>query len=152
MRAPMRRKVQLQKVGNVEGELMASQNIVFPGELQSAGANPSKVSCLYPKLDGAKQSWIGFNQHQAHELPSVHPQVDHGRTAMSVETRMAIEHSTPMPQCSGSGVNVRYKTKVFSRWDRKASAEIAHACVYEIAWIPELQCWRSFLCSVNKLG
>jgi hypothetical protein len=80
---------------------MASQNIVFPGKLQSAGANPSKVSCLYPKLDGAKQSWIGFNQHQAHELPSVHPQVDHGRTAMSVETRMVIEHSTPMPECSG---------------------------------------------------
>jgi hypothetical protein len=71
---------------------------------------------------------------------------------MSTETRMAIEHSTPMPQCSESRVSVRYETMVFSRWDRKASAEVAHACMYEIAWIPELQCWRSFLCSVNKLG
>jgi len=71
---------------------------------------------------------------------------------MSTETRMAIEQSRPMPQCSGSGVNVRYETKVFSLWDRKASAEVAHACVYEISWIPELQCWRSFLRSVSKLG
>jgi hypothetical protein len=71
---------------------------------------------------------------------------------MSIETRMAIEQSRPMPQCSGSGVNVRYETKVFSLWDRKASAEVAHACTYEISWIPERECWRSFLCSVSKLG
>jgi hypothetical protein len=71
---------------------------------------------------------------------------------MSTETRMAIEHSTPMPQCSESRVNVRYETKVFPLWDRRASAEVAHAYTYEIAWIPERQCWRSFLCSVGKLG
>jgi len=63
---------------------------------------------------------------------------------MSIETRTAIEHSTPMPQRSESGVSARYETKVFSLWDRKASAEVAHACMYEIAWIPERQCWRSF--------
>ena len=71
---------------------------------------------------------------------------------MSIETRMAIEQSRPMPQCSGSGVSVRYETKIFSLWDRKASAEVTHACVYEISWIPERQCWRSFLRSVSKLG
>ena len=82
----------------------------------------------------------------------MHPRVDHGRTAMSIQTRMAIEHSTPMPQCSESRVSVRYETKVLSRWDWKASAVVAQACTYEIAWIPELQCWRSFLRSVSKLG
>jgi len=61
---------------------------------------------------------------------------------MSTETRMAIEHSIPAPQRSESGVSVRYETKVFSLWERKASAEVAHACVYEIAWIPERQWWR----------
>jgi len=40
---------------------MASQNIVLPGELPSAEANPSKVCCLCPKLDHSKQSWIGVN-------------------------------------------------------------------------------------------
>jgi len=85
-------------------------------------------------------------------LPSVHPQVDHWGITMSIETRMAIEHSTPMPRYSGSGVNVRYETKVFSLWDRQAWAEVAHAFTYEIAWIPERQCWRSFLCSVSKLA
>ena len=62
---------------------------------------------------------------------------------MSRETRMAIEHSTPMPQGSENGVSVRYETKVFSLWDREASGEVAHAFTYEIAWIPERQCWRS---------
>jgi hypothetical protein len=71
---------------------------------------------------------------------------------MSREPRMAIEQSRPMPQCSGSGVNVRYESKVFSRWDLRASAEVVKACTYEISWIPERQCWRSFLCSVSKLG
>ena len=71
---------------------------------------------------------------------------------MSIETRMAIEQSRPMPQCSGSGVSVRYETKVLSLWDREAWAEVAHTFTYEIAWIPERQCWRSFLCSVSKLG
>ncbi len=71
---------------------------------------------------------------------------------MSRETRMAIEHSITMPQRFESGVRVRYETKVFSLWDWKASAEVAHACMYEIAWIPERQCWRSFLCSVSKLA
>jgi hypothetical protein len=47
---------------------------------------------------------------------------------------------------------VRYETKVFSLWDRKASAEVAHACMYGIGWIPERQCWRNFLCSVSKLA
>src|SRR5712672_1100832 len=52
---------QLLVFGTVEGELMASQNIVLPGELSSAEANPSKVCCLCPKLDHSKQSWIGVN-------------------------------------------------------------------------------------------
>lgn len=59
---------------------------------------------------------------------------------MSRETRMAIEHSAPKPQRSESGVSVRYKTKVFSLWDRKASAEVAHACMYAIVWIPAFKC------------
>jgi len=71
---------------------------------------------------------------------------------MSRETRMAIEHSTPMPQCSETRVSVRYETRVFRHWDPNASAEVAHAFTYEIAWIPERQCWRSFLCSVSKLA
>jgi hypothetical protein len=71
---------------------------------------------------------------------------------MSTETRMAIEQSTPMPQRYGSGVNVRYETKVFSHWDRQAWAEVNDAFTYEISWIPERQCWRSFLCSVSKLA
>jgi PAS domain S-box-containing protein len=40
---------------------LASQNIVFPGEPPSTEANPSKVCCLYPKLNYSKQSWIGVN-------------------------------------------------------------------------------------------
>jgi hypothetical protein len=72
--------------------------------------------------------------------------------AMSTETKIAREHSTPMPQRSESGVNVRYETKVFSLWDRDAWAEVAHTFTYEIAWIPERQCWRRFLCCVSKIG
>ncbi len=75
-----------------------------------------------------------------------------GGKAMSIETRMAIEQSTPMPQLSESGVSVRYETKVFSHWDRQALAEVDDAFTYEIAWIPERQCWRTFLCSVSKLA
>jgi hypothetical protein len=71
---------------------------------------------------------------------------------MSTETRMAIEQSRPMPQCSENGVSVRYETKVFSHWDRHTLAEVAHAFTYEIAWIPERHCWRNFLCSISKLG
>jgi len=71
---------------------------------------------------------------------------------MTTETRMAIEQSTPMPQLSESRVSVRYETKVFSIWDRHAWAEVAHTFTYEIAWIPERQCWRTFLCSVSKLA
>jgi hypothetical protein len=59
---------------------------------------------------------------------------------MSIETRMAIEHSTPMPHRSENGVTVRYEAKVFSLWDRKASAEVAHACMYAIVWIPAFKC------------
>jgi hypothetical protein len=40
--------------------------------------------------------------------------VDHGRTAMSIETRMAIKQSRPMPQRAESGASVRHETKVFS--------------------------------------
>jgi hypothetical protein len=47
---------------------------------------------------------------------------DEGK-AMSTETRMAIEQSTPMPQRSGSGPSVRYETKVPSHWDRQALAK-----------------------------
>jgi hypothetical protein len=75
-----------------------------------------------------------------------------GGKAMSTETRMAIEQSTPMPQCSESRESVRYETKVFSHWDRRALAEVNDAFTYEIAWIPERQCWRTFLCSVSKLA
>ena len=71
---------------------------------------------------------------------------------MSIKTRMAIRQSRPMPQCSENRVIVRYETKVSSHWDRRACAEVAHAFTYEIAWIPERECWRSFLCSVSKLG
>jgi acyl-homoserine lactone acylase PvdQ len=71
---------------------------------------------------------------------------------MSTETRMAIAQSTPMPQRSESGVSVRYETNVLSHWDRQALAEVDAAFTYEIAWIPERQCWRSFLCSVSKLA
>jgi len=65
---------------------------------------------------------------------------------------MVIEQSTSMPQCSKHRESVRYETKVIPHWDRQALAEVAHAFTYEIAWIPERQCWRSFLCSVSKLG
>ena len=71
---------------------------------------------------------------------------------MSLETRMAIEQSRPMPPYSESRLSVRYETKVLSVWDQEASAEVARAFTYEIAWILERQCWRSFLCSVSKLG
>jgi acyl-homoserine lactone acylase PvdQ len=75
-----------------------------------------------------------------------------GGKAMSTETRMAIEQSTSMPQRSESDASVRYETKVLSQWDRQALAEVDAAFTYEIAWIPERQCWRSFLCSVSKLA
>ena len=75
-----------------------------------------------------------------------------GGKAMSTETRMAIEQSTPMAQLSESRVSMRYETKVFSVWDRQVWAEVAHAFTYEIAWISERQCWRTFLCSVSKLA
>jgi hypothetical protein len=71
---------------------------------------------------------------------------------MTIETRMAIEQSRPMPQSSESREIVRYETKVFSHWDRQACAEVAHAFTHEIAWMTERQCWRSFLCSVSKVG
>lgn len=71
---------------------------------------------------------------------------------MSTETRMAIEQSTPMQQLSESRMSVRYETKVLPRWDRQALVEVAHAFTYEIGWIPERQCWRSFLCSIDKLA
>ena len=48
---------------------------------------------------------------------------DEGK-AMSTETRMAIQQSTPMPQRSESGASVRYETKVLSHWDRQAWAEV----------------------------
>ena len=76
---------------------------------------------------------------------------DEGK-AMSTETRMATEQSTPMPPRSESGARVRYETKVLSHWDRQALAEVNDPFTYEIAWIPERQCWRSFLCSVSKLA
>jgi hypothetical protein len=40
---------------------------------------------------------------------------------MSRETRIAIEHSTPMPQHSESGVSARYESKVLSLWDQEAA-------------------------------
>ena len=73
-------------------------------------------------------------------------------TAMSTEPRKVIEQSTPMPQLSEGRVSVRYETKVLSHWDRQAWAEVNDAFTYEIAWIPERQCWRTFLCSVSKLA
>jgi hypothetical protein len=76
---------------------------------------------------------------------------DEGKT-MSTETRMAISQSTPMPQRSESGVSVYYETKVCLHWDRQAWAEVDAAFTYEISWIPERQCWRTFLCCVSKLA
>ena len=70
-------------------------------------------------------------------------QVDHGRTAMSTEARRAIEKSRPMPKTDERGESVRYETKVLSHWDRQERAQVAQAFMYEIAWIPERQCWRS---------
>ena len=49
------------ELGNVEGELMASQNIVLLGEPGSAEVNPSDVSCLHLKLESANQSRICAN-------------------------------------------------------------------------------------------
>ena len=72
--------------------------------------------------------------------------------AMSTETRMAMEQSQPMQQHPEIGVSVRYETKIFSHWDRQALTEVASAFTYEIAWIPERQCWRSFLRAVSKLA
>ena len=72
--------------------------------------------------------------------------------SMNTETRMAIEQSTPMPQSSESGASVRYETKVISHWDPQALAEVNDAFTYEIAWMPERQCRRSFLYSVSKLA
>ena len=40
---------------------MVGQNTAYRGESQSGETNPSKVCCLYPKLDYAGQSWIGLN-------------------------------------------------------------------------------------------
>jgi acyl-homoserine lactone acylase PvdQ len=71
---------------------------------------------------------------------------------MSTETRMAMEQSTPMPQRSENGASVRYETNVLLHWDRQALAQVHAAFTYEIAWIPERQCWRSFLCSVSRLA
>ena len=71
---------------------------------------------------------------------------------MRTETRMAIEQSTPMPQRSENGASVRYETNVLLHWDRQALAQVHAAFTYEIAWIPERQCWRSFLCSVSRLA
>jgi len=90
--------------------------------------------------------------HRARALREVSDDLngDEGK-AMSTETSMA-EQSTPMPQRSESGPSVRYETKVLSHWDRQALAEVDDAFTYEIAWIPERQCWRSFLCSVSKLA
>jgi len=59
---------------------------------------------------------------------------------MNVETTMAIAQSTPMPHRSENGVTVRYEAKVFSLWDRKASAEVTHACMHPIVWIPAFKC------------
>jgi len=72
--------------------------------------------------------------------------------AMSTETRMAIEQSTAMPPPSESGMSVRYETKVLSLWDWKACAEVAYSFTYQISWMSEQQCWRSFLCSRCKLA
>ena len=62
---------------------------------------------------------------------------------MSTETRRAIEKSRPMLKSDERGVSARYETKVLPHWDRQEWAEVAHAFTYEIAWIPERQCWRS---------
>jgi hypothetical protein len=70
---------------------------------------------------------------------------------MSTETRMAIEQSRSMPQSEERGVSLRYETKGLSHGDLQERSEVAHAFTYEIAWIPERDCWRSFLCSVSKL-
>ena len=57
-----------------------------------------------------------------------------------------------MAQSDEHGVSVRYETEVLSHWDRQESTHVAHAFTYEITWIPERQCWRSFLCSVSEIA
>src|SRR5580698_9730210 len=54
----MRREYQ---EGDHEGELMASQNIAFPGEPPRVEANPSNVRLLSSKLGNSKKSWVGVN-------------------------------------------------------------------------------------------
>jgi hypothetical protein len=51
---------------------------------------------------------------------------------MSIQIRMAIEHSTPMPRRFESSVSVRYETRVFSLGDRQEPAEVAHAFTNEV--------------------
>jgi PAS domain S-box-containing protein len=49
------------KEGDPEGELMASQNVLFPGGPPCVEANSSEVCLLYPKADYSKKSWLGVN-------------------------------------------------------------------------------------------
>jgi PAS domain S-box-containing protein len=49
------------KAGDHEGELMASQNMVVPGEPPRVEASPSNVRLLYSKLNDSKKSWVGVN-------------------------------------------------------------------------------------------
>jgi formate hydrogenlyase transcriptional activator len=44
--------------------------------------------------------------------------------SMSTETQMAIEQSRAMPQCSQSGVSVRYETKNSPHWDNGVEANL----------------------------
>src|SRR4029077_316675 len=61
-------QVHLLKFGNVKGELMATQNIVFPVGSESV-KRTFKCGLPVPELSHAMQSWIGVNLDiQEHKL------------------------------------------------------------------------------------
>src|SRR5712675_106005 len=62
-------QVHLLKFGNVKGELMATQNIVFPVGSESVKRS-LKCGLPVPELSHAMQSWVGVNLDiQEHKLP-----------------------------------------------------------------------------------
>src|ERR1700739_3270489 len=66
---------------------------------------------------------------------------------MSRETRLAIEQSRPMPQCSESRASVRYETNVFSHRDRQMVAEFRKE-----QRIVTQTSWASEVLAVNRTG
>src|SRR5712671_1389282 len=103
---------QLLEFGTVEGELMASQNIVFPGELPSAEANPSKVCCPCPKLDHSKQSWIGVNLDvEEWKLASSTLPKDSGLLTWADGLSTLLDSITGLPNCLTSTALIRLASR-----------------------------------------